>query len=143
MVHRGVDVVEQAVADVNCLAGSLSDAIPAVELLRDVGDVAVVVAVEGRKGAEHSPASAEGLGGVVGEAADVGADHWDLVDGGEGEHAANGDAVSVPVANVVTEPLADRGAGAGEGATGDDQGALGGAAECHGFAGGDGHHWVC
>lgn len=142
-MQRGVDVIEQAVTDVDCLAGSRCHAIPAVELLRDLGDVAVVVAVEGGEGAENGPAGAEGLGGVVGEAADVGADHGDLVDGGEGEHAADGDAVAVPAADVVTEPLADLGAGAGEGAAGDDQGALGGAAEFHGFAGGDGHHWVC
>lgn len=141
-VECGVDVVEQAITDVDCLAGSLGDAVPAVELLWDLGDVAVVVAVEGSKGAEHGPAGAELLVGVVGETAHVGADHGDLVDGGEGEHASDGDAVSEPRADVVTEPLADLGSGAGKGAAGNDQRALGGAAELHGLAGGDGHHWT-
>jgi hypothetical protein len=142
VVESGVDVIEQAVTDVDRLAGGLGNAVPAVELLGDLGDVAVVVAVEGGEGAEHGPAGAELLGGVVGEAADVGADHGDLVDGGEGEHAADADAVSEPRADVVTEPLADLAAGPGEGAAGDDQRTLGGAAELHGLAGGDGHHWV-
>lgn len=141
-MQRGVDVIEQAVTDIDSLASSHSDALPAVELLRDVGFVVVVVAVEGGEGAEHGPAGAEGLGGVVGVAANVGADHGDLVDGGKGQHAADGEAVAEPGADVVAEPLADFAAGAGEGAAGDDEGTLGRATEFHSFAGGDGHHWV-
>lgn len=141
-MEGGVDVIKQAVTDVDGLAGGHSNALPAIELLWDVGGQPVVVAVEGLEGTEHGPASAEGLGGVVAKTADVGADHGDLEDGGEVEHTSDSDAVAIPRADVVTEPFSDLAASAGEGAAGDDQGALCGAAEFHGFAGGDRHHWV-
>ena len=47
------------------------------------------------------------LGGVAREAADVGADHGDLVDGGEVQDARYTKAVLLPGADVVAQPLAD------------------------------------
>jgi len=66
-----------------------------------------VVAHEGVEGGEHAPASAERLGGVARETADVGSDHGDLVDGGEVQDARDTEAVLLPGAHVVSEPLAD------------------------------------
>lgn len=91
----GVEVVEEAVAQGDGPAGGGGGLVPAVEFLRD-GGVAVVVAEEGHEGAEGGPARAEGLGGVAAEAADVGADERDLVDGGEAEHGGDRHAVVLP-----------------------------------------------
>ena len=81
-MERGVDVVEQAVADGDGVAGCGASEWLAVEFLGD-GGVAGVVAHEGVEGAEGGPACAEGFGCVACEAADVGADHRDLEDGGK------------------------------------------------------------
>ena len=140
LVQGGVDVVEQAVADVDGLAGALGDDGPAVELLADGGRVLVVVAEEGAEGTQGSPAGAEGLLGAAGEAANVGADHGDLEDGGEGEDLGDAAAVVLPAGDVVTEPLADGVADAGESGAGNDQGAETRAAGKHGLAGLDRHH---
>ena len=51
LVESGVDVVEQAVADVVGVAGGFCNGLPEVELLSD-GGVAVVVAGEGIEGWE-------------------------------------------------------------------------------------------
>lgn len=99
-----------------------------------------MVAVEGAEGAEHGPAGAELLGGGVAEAADVGADDGHLEDAREVEHGADGPAVVRPVGEVVAQPVADGGAGAGEGGARDDHGPQGGAARGHGVPREDGHH---
>lgn len=119
LLHGRVEIIQELVtrfeSDVSCFGHQR----PAVELMTH--DVAGgVVAVEGVEGAEHGPAGAEGLGGVLGVAADVGADHGDLEDGGEGDDLRDGDAVVVPGGGVVAEPVADFGACAGECTCGGD-----------------------
>lgn len=137
-VHGRVHVVEEAVADLNGLLGGFGDGGPAVEFLPG-GAVLVVVAVEGVEGAEGRPAGAQLLGGGAGEAAHVGADHVELEEGREGEHATDGFAVFLPRGHVVAEPVADFGAGSQESAAGDDEGTQTGAAGQHGALRGNGH----
>lgn len=137
-LHGRVEVVEQAVADADGLAGGGGDGGPAVKLLAG-GAGLVVVAVEAVKGAEGGPARAELLGGGAGEAAHVGADHVELEERGEGEHAADGLAVLLPRRGVVAEPVADLAARAGKGAAGDDELAEAGAAGEHGVVRKGGH----
>ncbi len=52
-----------------------------------------MVAVERSECAEHGPAGAEDVGGVFCVAADVGAGHGELVDGGECDRLGDGDLV--------------------------------------------------
>ena len=99
-----------------------------------------MVAVEGVEGAEHGPSGAEGFGRVGAEAADVRADHGDLIQRGKLEHARDRDPVFVPEGEVVAEPVAHFGAGAHEGGTGDDHGTQGGLTSEHGSARGGRHH---
>ena len=75
-----------------------------------------MVAIERVESSQCGPSCAEGRGRVEGEATDVGADEGDLVDGCKGEEFADGDSVCGPLGSVVAEPVADFGAGAGEGA---------------------------
>jgi len=79
-VESGVNVIQQAVTDVDSLAGGLCDDGPAVEFLRDCRRVLVVVAEEGAEGAEHSPAGTEFLVRRTAETTDVGSDHGYLED---------------------------------------------------------------
>ena len=124
-VQGRVEVVEQAVADRDGGLGGGSHERPAVEFLTDRAE-GVVVAVEGVKGAEHGPAGAEGGVGVLGVAADVAfggedgqyrfrrqvtcfvrdegcwvvglpADHGDLEERCEVQHALDGVSVVFPV----------------------------------------------
>ena len=69
--------------------------------------VAVVVPHERVERTERGPASAQRLGGVAAETADVAADHAHLEEGGEVEHALDAVAVLIPLAEVVAEPFAD------------------------------------
>ncbi|KAL2278986.1 hypothetical protein FJTKL_14124 [Diaporthe vaccinii] len=55
LVQRRIDVIEQPVADIEDLAGGLGDRVPAVELLRDIWNVPVVVSEEGLEGSEQRP----------------------------------------------------------------------------------------
>ena len=134
-----VQVVEELVAGLDGDAAGLGGGGPAVELVVDCAD-GLVHAEEGHEGAEHGPARAEGFGGVVRVAADVGTHHWELVDGGEGDGLRDGDQVVGPGCVVVAEPVADFGPGACEGASGDYEGTNGGTAVKHGAVAGDGHH---
>lgn len=138
-VHGRVQVVEQAVADGDVLAGRGRRRGPAVQLLRDVAEL-VVHAVEGREGAEGGPAGAELLRRVAAEAADVGADHGHLVHGREGHHAAHREPVVVPVGDVVAEPVRDLLAGAAEGRARDDERPVRRAPRQHGVVRRLGHH---
>lgn len=140
LVLGSVDVIEQAVADIDGLAGGLSHTLPAVELLADDGKVLVVVAVKGSKGTEHGPASAERLGRVSTEATNISAHHRDLVDRSKGHHCVDALAIVLPVGNVVTEPFANRVAGASKGGASDDEGAEARTAGKHGSAGLNRHH---
>jgi hypothetical protein len=99
-----------------------------------------VVAVQGAEGAEHGPAGAELLSRVQRIAADVTADHRDLVDRRHAKEGRDRDAAVWPVREVVAEPLADFGARAGEGAARDDDGAAGGTAREHGLPALGRHH---
>lgn len=105
-VHGSIDVVEQAVTDVNGLAGAAGHGRPAVKLLANVAQV-VVVAVECAESAEGGPSSAELFVCVAAEATDIRTDHAELEEGGECQHGADGDGVVAPLRLVVSEPVAD------------------------------------
>ena len=102
LIQRSVDVVQEAIADVNHLLGCSGHGFPSVELLSNRRRVAVVVTVEGAESTEGGPSRAQLLGGVIRIAADVGSYHGNLVDGGKGKHGSNGDLVMQPVTEIVS-----------------------------------------
>lgn len=99
-----VHVVEEFISRGNGFASSLRNNRPPVKLLV-YGALLRVVAVEWIPGSEHRPARAESGVGVVVEAADVGAYHWDLEHGDELDHLNNLEAVVIFSGAVVSEPV--------------------------------------
>lgn len=65
-----------------------------------------MIAHEGVEGAEGGPARTEGFGGVASETTDIGANHGNLENGGEIQNTGDAEAVLLPGADVVAEPLA-------------------------------------
>lgn len=76
-VKGRVEVVEQAVAGVDCFFAGGRGQVPAVEFLV-CGAEFCVVAVKGVESSQGGPSGAEFWPCVASEAADVAADHWHL-----------------------------------------------------------------
>jgi hypothetical protein len=90
----------QLVPNSNSISRRLSDSGPAVELLR-VGEDLSVVTEERVEGAEGSPASAERLGDIAAESADISADDGNLIERCELQDLADGLAVPEPARDVI------------------------------------------
>jgi hypothetical protein len=138
-VESRVEIIQQAVSYRDDLLGCGGCLGPTVVFLGNRG-VTCVVAHEGIKGSQRSPARTQSLSGVSGESANVGPDHGDLENGGEVEDTPDAEAVLLPGADVVAQPFSDVLAETDEGGASDEEGAAGGTAFHHGGAGGDGHH---
>src|SRR6266404_4444399 len=94
-MEGSVEVVEQAVADINGTFCGLCDQWPAIEFLRARG-VAIVIAIEWVECAKCCPTRTEGFRGVLEETADIGTNHRYLEERSESKHARNRKTVMRP-----------------------------------------------
>ena len=143
LVECGVDVVEEAVPDVDHFPSCRCHSWPLIELLWNVWRIAVVITVKWRESTKGGPSSAELFSRVVCVTAYIGPNHWNLVDGSKGQHGPDGDLIVWPIAHIVTKPMADSGTCSSKGTASNDDRSIPWATIQHGSLGGSRHHYAC
>lgn len=86
-----------------------------------ISSLSAHIAIERIESAEHGPSRAKGLRRIISEPADVGADNRDVIDGRHAKDTSDAVRIVVIGAQVITEPLSDLVAIAGERRAGYDK----------------------